>query len=340
MVYLNKYLAEVNKLPDFCRRYFDAKQDKFTASTKYVYAVDLKIFFEWMATKLDKDRAMDITLADLDELTEDDINSYLSYLNKYEYEGKIYTNTEAGKARKITTLRSFFKYFKRRELIKQNVMELIDIPKIKEKAIVVLSPNEQKDIFDVAETGSNKSDRAKQFHEKTVKRNMAILTLFLGTGIRVSELVNINDEDVDFKEQRILIIRKGGDKQFVYFGNEVSAALLEYMEEERATLMGYKNVNDIPMNSPLFVSLKHQRITTRMVENIIKDIAKAVVPSSVKITPHTLRKTYGTMLYYRYKDIYLTQKALGHTTPQTTIKYYTKFNEEQLKQLKDYEPNN
>lgn len=339
MTYSSKYITEINKLPDYCRRYFDAMQDKFTAATKYVYAVDLKIFFEWLSAQLNKEKALDVTLEDLSSLTEDDINSYLSYLSEYEYEGKVYANTAAGKSRKITTLRSFFKYFKRRELISKNVMEYIEIPKVRKKEIVILSPDEQQNIFDVAEKGSNKSERAKKFHEKTVKRDLAILTLFLGTGIRVSELVNINDQDIDFKEQRILIVRKGGNQQFVYFGNEVSAALLEYMEDERPTLLGYKNGNDIPVDSPVFISLKHQRITTRMVEIIIKNYAKAVIPSSVKITPHTLRKTYGTMLYYQYKDIYLTQKALGHTTPQTTIKYYTKFDEEQLKRLKEYEPN-
>src|SRR5699024_8596292 len=129
-------------------------------------------------------------------------------------------------------------------------------------------------------------------------RDLAIITLLLGTGIRVSECIGLNMEDVDFNNDGIKVRRKGGNEAIIYFGDEVRDALEEYLmeREEIITLTGHEDA--------LFLSMQKRRISVRAVENLVKKYADLI--SSLKnITPHKLRSTYGTSLYRETGDIYL-----------------------------------
>ena len=144
---------------------------------------------------------------------------------------------------------------------------------------------------------------------------MAILTLLLGTGIRVSECVGLDINDVDFKNNGIKIRRKGGYETVVYFGDEVADALHDYLEKRyhMIPIEGHENA--------LFLSLQNRRITVRAVENLVKKYASTVTTLK-KITPHKLRSTYGTALYQETGDIYLVADVLGHKDVNTTRKHY------------------
>lgn len=342
MSYHDTLIHLCNMLPDYCMEFFNAKADSKQIRTRVAYAGDLKVFFEYILTRKDLgafDSIENIPLTIFDRLKNTDINAYLAYLEEYEFEGKKYTNSAAGKKRKLACLKTFCKYFRMVGKLNSNPTELVELPSVKEKEILILTENEQKQLLDQAESGNRKTDRQKKYHDKTKYRDMAILTLFLNTGIRVSELVNIDDYDLDLSEQRVLITRKGGKQEFVYFNNETLAAITDYLDLERNELLcidkEFISTNEIP-NGPLFVSLKHDRISVRMVQYIVKNYATAVLPPGIKVTPHILRKTFGTSLYQKYRDLYLVQHALGHESPQTTSKHYTKYNPEYNKQLKQY----
>ena len=144
---------------------------------------------------------------------------------------------------------------------------------------------------------------------------MALLTLLLGTGIRVSECVGLDIDDVDFKNNGIKIRRKGGYEAVIYFGDEVADALHDYLE---------KRCHLIPLEGhvkALFLSIQNRRITVRAVENLVKKYASNVTGLK-KITPHKLRSTYGTALYRETGDIYLVADVLGHKDVNTTRKHY------------------
>lgn len=160
-----------------------------------------------------------------------------------------------------------------------------------------------------------------QSHEKLKTRDLALLTLMLGTGIRVSECVGLDINDVDFDNDRIRVIRKGGSESFVYFGDEVREALLNYLEER-------KNLTpDEGHENALFISAKKKRLCVRSVELLVKKYAQTV--TTVKhITPHKLRSTYGTNLYQESQDIYLVADVLGHKDVNTTRKHYAEIVEE------------
>jgi site-specific recombinase XerD len=159
------------------------------------------------------------------------------------------------------------------------------------------------------------------YHQRTKVRDLAILTLLLGTGIRVSECVGLDLDDVDFKNNGIKVHRKGGAEVMVYFGDEVMEALEQYMVERNGTtpVDGHTNA--------LFLSLQNKRISVRAVENLVKKYSKLV--TNVKnITPHKLRSTYGTALYQETGDIYLVADVLGHKDVNTTRKHYAALEDE------------
>ena len=170
-------------------------------------------------------------------------------------------------------------------------------------------------MLDEVEKGDNLTDRQKRFHDKTKIRDVAIMTLMLGTGIRVSECIGLNIDDVDFKNDGIRIHRKGGKETTVYFGDEVEKVLTEYIDYRKLQipLEGHENA--------LFLSLQMKRISVKSVEQLVQKYARIVTPLK-KITPHKLRSTYGTNLYRETGDIYLVADVLGHNDVNTTRKHY------------------
>ena len=174
--------------------------------------------------------------------------------------------------------------------------------------------------------GDNLSGQRKVYYEKTKNRDLAILTLLLGTGIRVSECVGLDIQDVDFKNNGVRVTRKGGNEMVVYFGEEVENALKTYLYTTR------KNTEPLPGHeNALFLSTQRRRMGVQAVENMVKKYAKEITPNK-KITPHKLRSTYGTALYKETGDIYLVADVLGHKDVNTTRKHYAAIDENRRRQ--------
>lgn len=334
----------LNELPGFCGYYFRAAETTTSILTRYGYAVDLRSFFRYLVSgEIETFRGKDLrslTLSDLNSVKSVDIEMYLEHISIYRSDDrKIHTNMERAKARKLAAIRSFFKYYHKQQLIDNNVSALVETPKLHEKAIIRLDVNEVADLLDTVEQGNGLSDRQQSYHDITGIRDTAILTLFLGTGIRISELVGIDIKDVDFERDQFVVTRKGGNQERLSFGEEVRNALLEYLTERNGItpLPGHEDA--------LFLSLQKKRITARAVENLVKKYAKLSTPLK-KITPHKLRSTYGTMLYQESGDIYLVADVLGHKDVNTTRKHYAAISEERRRtaakyiKLREDEPEN
>ncbi len=176
-------------------------------------------------------------------------------------------------------------------------------------------------LLDQVEDGTNLTKAQQRFHQVTKTRDIALLTLLLGTGIRVSECVGLDLEDVDFKNNGIKIRRKGGYEAVIYFGEEVEEALSDYLEER------YHIIPQTGHEHALFLSMQQRRMSVRAVENMVKKYS-ATVTSLKKITPHKLRSTYGTSLYRETGDIYLVADVLGHKDVNTTKKHYAALEDE------------
>ena len=171
-------------------------------------------------------------------------------------------------------------------------------------------------MLELAQNGDQLTDHQQKFQKITAKRDYAILSLFLGTGIRVSECVGINIGDVDLENNAFIVTRKGGNQVVLYFPPEVAEALADYMQERSHTeaVEGHEDA--------LFLSLQRKRITQRAVQNLVKKYAAVAAPLKSKISPHKLRSTYATNLYNETGDIYLVADVLGHTSVDTTRKHY------------------
>lgn len=325
-------LREILKtMPPFAKDYFRAIEPKSSAKTRISYAYDIRIFFHFLMENnpVYKNYKMDqFTVKDLERIEPVDIEEYQEYLKVYKGGGnKQITNTEKGLARKMSALRSFYAYFFKHQIIDKNPTLLVDMPKLHDKAIIRLDTDEVATLLEYVEHGGDDlTGQRKVYFEKTKNRDLAILTLLLGTGIRVSECVGLDIQDVDFKNNGVKVTRKGGNEMVVYFGEEVENALKMYLYTTRKSttaLPGHENA--------LFLSTQRRRIGVQAVENMVKKYARQITPNK-KITPHKLRSTYGTALYKETGDIYLVADVLGHKDVNTTKKHYAAIDENRRRQ--------
>ncbi len=321
----NLKLREMLKvLPDFCTDYFVGIESRTTPLTRINYALDIKIFFEYLTNEVSQfigKKVIDLTFDDLNKITATMLERYLNYLNYYKHNGKVYNNNEKAKARKLSAVRSMLKYFFKKEKLTSDVSVKIEMPKLHEKEIIRLEIDEVVKLINQAENPDLLTKNQQSFNKHTRVRDVAILTLFLGTGIRISELVGINIDDIDFSINGFKITRKGGNQVVLYFSDEVRGALLDYIAVRN------RNKKIPPEENALFISLQNKRIGVRAVEKLVKKYSSVVTPLK-KITPHKLRSTYGTNLYRETQDIYIVADVLGHKDVNTTKKHYAAISED------------
>ena len=316
-------------LPPFCRDFFRAIEPRTTTKTRISYAYDIRIFFQFLLEQNPafKDWSMDAFTVDvLDQITAIDLEEYEEYLKVYQAGDKTETNGERGLKRKMSSLRSFYAYYFKREMIHTNPTVLVDVPKIHQKSIIRLEADEVALLLDYIEHGGDDlTGQKKVYYEKTKDRDLALVTLLLGTGVRVSECVGLDIEDVDFKNNGIKVTRKGGNEMVVYFGPEVEKALKRYLEvrENIIPLEGHEHA--------LFYSAQRRRIGVQAIENLVKKYSQQITTTK-KITPHKLRSTYGTALYQETGDIYLVADVLGHKDVNTTKKHYAAIDDARRRQ--------
>lgn len=323
---------QLDALPPYCKQFFIAIEPGTQSRTRLAYAYDLTCFFHYLhdnnpiCKKMD---IKDIPISILDEIKPMDIEEYLYHLKVYEKDGVAHTNEERGISRKLASLRSFYNYFFKNELIDTNPAVKVSMPKIHEKNIIRLDVDEVARLLDEVESGENLTERQQKYHERTKTRDLALLTLMLGTGIRVSECVGLNIDDIDLKNNGIKVHRKGGAEVIVYFGTEVRDALCDYLEERNGitAVAGHEEA--------LFLSLQNKRISVRAVENLVKKYSK-LVTNLKNITPHKLRSTYGTSLYRETGDIYLVADVLGHKDVNTTRKHYAAIEDDRRRKAAKY----
>ena len=305
---INRLRDLLQELPKYCKNFFHGIEPTTSIKTRIGYAYDMRTFFRFLqsANPMFASKPIsDIELSYLDQLEPVDIEEYMEYLKLYTYDGQEFTNDERGIHRKMASLRSFYLYYQKRGQLQNNPTVVVDMPKLHDREIIRLDSSEVNELLELVEHGGdNLTGIKKTYYEKNRLRNIAIFTLFLGTGIRVSECVGLDIEDLDFRDNRIRIIRKGGKEEFVYFGAEVREALMNYIEDSRSI---------------------------QAVENLVTEYASQVTTFK-HITPHKLRSTYGTSLYRQTGDIYLVAEVLGHNDVNTTRKHYAALDDDKKRQ--------
>ena len=341
----NQNLNQIKKeLPDYVGYFFDYcnASRNYSPNTTLEYAREIRLFYKFLVSANPNLTSMkDIALDYLDKLTPLDLQEFISRMSAYNYKdgefvdennktalnnAKLVKNGANGKARKVSALKSFYKYCYGMGFIKNNPAAILSSPKIPKKEIVRLERKESKDLLDEMQKSvsiqANMSEKDKKSTYPFYQRDLTIITLLLGTGIRVSECVNLNMSDIIWNKKALRIIRKGGNEQVVYYNDDIELLLLSYVDskERKDPLIKLKidpNAND----TALFISHKGTRLSTRQIERIVKKHTTQAGITDKKITPHKLRSTFGTNTYQQTGDVYLTADLLGHSGLEVVKRY-------------------
>lgn len=260
----------------------------FSSNTVNSYVRDLEEFNSFLESEYIK------------HVTYKDIRSYLAHMYNKKYSSRTIS-------RKLSAIRSFYKYEVNKGIIRDNPCLLISNPKVEKKLPNYLSYNEIETMLEVPDTFKNNSSRDK-----------LIIEILYSTGIRVSELVNIKVKDIDFYNNQILILGKGNKERYVIFGNTLKDMLKEYIS--------------IKSDSEYLITNKYnKKMSTRSIEEIVKKIVK-IDGIKNKVTPHTIRHTFATHMLNEGADLRVVQELLGHENLKTT-EVYTHVSNERLRSV-------
>lgn len=330
----------IKNLPSACKDYIRSISTTTSELTRIAYAMDYEIFFDFACKEIPRfsqKKIFEFSDDDIASFTAKEFDIYIDYLKLYYKDDDIskdiskkYKNKESGIMRKLSSLRSLFGYLFRMGRIPGNTAELVPLPKLPSKPILYMEDSEVETMMDIILNGTGLSDRQKDFNKINSIRDYAIVMLFLGTGMRISELIGINLDDLDLNINAVLITRKGGNSEILYFPDQVAKALSDYIE-----LRSNLDIQDGHENA-LFLSLQRKRISARAVQNLVKKYATLAAPLKKRLSPHKLRSTYATNLYQNTGDIYLVADALGHSDVNTTRKHYAAMSDEHRRQAAEF----
>ena len=318
--------------PDYLNAFLDYSTTILNKSPNSIkeYNYDLAMFLKFIKihfnltkeTDFNKIEIRDLSFDVIKKIELDDIHAFLGYLTTTHH------SKSATRARKISTIRIFFKYLSQdasqKFLLDHNPALNLKTPKKDKRLPKYLSLDESKRLLDAA------SDEDNRNHE----RDYAITTLFLNCGMRLSELVGINVNDIDFSECKMTVIGKGNKERTIYLNNACMKAISSYLQV-RPKIVKHDNKNS---EKALFLSERKERISNRTVQYIVnKELMKAGLDSR-KYSVHKLRHTAATLMYqYGEVDIRALQELLGHESISTT-EIYTHVNNDQVRSAVERNP--
>ncbi|RYM06335.1 tyrosine recombinase XerS [Sporolactobacillus sp. THM7-7] len=333
-------------LPWYVREFVDKKMRTMSPRSLLNYCHDYLIFFDWLlAEGLFRGNRPDIPLSCLESLTPQSVENFLSYLQFRLRNDKFTIN------RKLSALKSLFNYLQNvaetpdlKPYLLRNVMAKISFNKIKEDQETVAQKMSGKILWhdeyeqfrqfvarDYRQT-VKENKKLLNFHEQNAERDTAIVSLILGSGLRLSEVVGLDVGDVDFKKRMVRVIRKGNKEQYVFFSEQAGLDLKDYLDvrTEKYRLP--------PSNKALFVSAPMgpkgttRRLSPRAIENMVKKYAAAF--GKPALTVHKLRHSFATRYQAENNDIPKLRRQLGHSSIQTTM-IYTHLQNDELKKAVD-----
>lgn len=344
---MSKYTKLTNflsHLPDFVFEYIEISYTGESVNTQLGYSIDIKIFLQYLQQFKfrDVENLEDFTPKHLEQVTLRDLTGFQAYLREYEtdtisIDGKhvkrIRRNSPYGINRKMSGIRGLFSYLYKNDLISQNVTDKIDFKKIHQKMKRPLTTIETVDLISCIYEGEKFfSGRDLAEYKNKKQRDIALFTAYLGTGCRVSELINLNIHDVDFDTSSFIVTRKGGDQQEIFMPVQVENELHAYMLER----LEMENVKD---TDALFISRLGKRMTAQGVEKTLKKYCQVVgITDPDKARPHALRRTFACNMIADGIDIKMVAELMGHKNIEVTHRYYAQYASQKRKEvMRSYE---
>ena len=300
--------------PEYLNSFLDYTMTILNKSPNTVkkYNYDLATFLKFIKIRFNLTKEDDfsmITIKDIDintikKITLDDIHAFLSYLTT------TYHSKAATRARKASSIRVFFNYLcAKTNLIETNPAQNLETPKLDKRLPKYLSLEDSKKLLNVTQNEDNRN----------MERDYAIITLFLNCGMRLSELVGININDIDFSENKMTVIGKGNKERTIYLNKACVRAIHEYLDIRPKDGIKTDKLNS---RKALFLSERRERISKRTVQHIVDKELMAAGLDTKKYSTHKLRHTAATLMYqYGNVDIRALQEVLGHESISTTEIY-------------------
>ncbi len=323
--------------PDFLNEFLDYSSVTLNKSVNSIkeYNYDIALFLKFIkyhfgmipVNEIEEIKAItidDLTLSTIEKISLADIQAFLAYLKN------TYNSKPATLARKASTIRIFFKYLcNKSKKISSNPAQELENPKLDKRLPKYLTLEQSERLLEVSQTSSS-SHGNHDNHE----RNFAIITLFLNCGMRLSELVSINLNDINYFDSKLNVIGKGNKERTIYLNNACIDAIKKYIE-----VRPREGVKADSRNA-LFLSERRERISNRAVQYIVKEELKLSGIDPNKYSVHKLRHTAATLMYkYGNVDIRALQELLGHESIATT-EIYTHVDNEQVRSAVERNPLN
>lgn len=317
-------IRQLSSLPSFARAYIHhLGVINRSENTQLAYAQELFLFFQYLCDSLSEfpSSPAKIKISDLEHIMHTDIEAYLSWARTYRKNGV------RALARKQAAIRSLYRYLLKEDLILKDVTLKLDTIQVNQKLPKALEPEQIADLADILESGVGLTNGQLKYHNYTEKRDFAIFLSFIGTGLRLSELCSLKLQNIDFNKGCFNVIRKGNKETLIYFNQEISDALTEYINNERTR---YALINE---PDALFLSIQGKPISKRAVQDLTKkylNVLQSFGHNTEGFSAHKLRSTFATLLLRETDNLAIVQDALGHSDPRTT-RIYAKVLDEQLR---------
>ncbi|MGN0659427.1 MAG: tyrosine-type recombinase/integrase [Emergencia sp.] len=317
------------QLPGFLRGFFIYLKGNVLPMTRLAYLHDIRFFCQYLISETDLTAAettRDITLDEFAQIQAVDVNIYLDYCRKYKVETEknicVYENNSKTLARKKSSVSVMFKQLYRDQLLPKNITDGFDpirVPKAGEREIKALQDDEVMIMLDAVTTGEGLTSHERAYWQKTKKRDKAVLMLFLTYGLRLSELQQLNVSSFNFSRGEFKIYRKRGKESVMPLNDSVTAAVEDYIHNERAA----EDTLSEDHADALFLSLQGRRMTERQIRELVKKYTSIALNTSRKAgySPHKLRATAATSLIGRGNSIYDVAALLDHEQVTTTQLY-------------------
>lgn len=332
--YLRNYLSE---LPDFVFSYIEEYYNGESINTQLGYSLDVRVFLNYLKIYKHKDveKIEDFTISHINAVTPSDLIRFKAYLREYETEfispsgrkiTRICKNSAYGINRKLSAVRGLFIYLYKTEQISQNVTDKVDFVKLHQKIKKPLTTQETFRLIDVIYNGEKYyTGRTLTEYNNKKLRDIAIFTTYLGTGVRVSELINLDVTDVDFNTQSFIVTRKGGDQQEIFMPVQVNNALYNYI---------YADPDNPREQGPLFLGRGGKQLTTAAVEKMLKNYCHTVgITHPDKTRPHALRRTFACRLLEDGVDIKMVAELMGHKNIEVTHRFYAQYSSQKRREV-------
>lgn len=306
--FLNEYLVHIKVVQLLAQRTIEEYYTDIRLFLRYIHESNINT-----GKDIEDIDISDMSVAELQKISVSDIYNFIFYASDERQ------NKDRARYRKISSLRSFFKYLEKvAHIIKENPTKDLDVPTPKSSLPKFLSLNESMRLLETADSADS-------------KRDYCIITLFLNCGMRLSELVGINIKDIDFYEKRLKVLGKRSKERMVYLNEACVDALQKYLAIR-------KNNPKAADEPALFISNQNRRISKRRVQQIVEDMIQKAELDGKGITTHKLRHTAATLMYqYGDADVLTLKELLGHASISTT-EIYTHLNDENVRNAIESNP--